>query len=131
MRYGLALWMVFISLPLSATPCVNVDRTLTAVQKQAWAPSIARQLHVPGVGVLQVFHQGDWRIIYIDTHRSDNAFLFYRGEPQQGRYINLWAGVAQADEEASITQWTQTNVQGIPPDLAQCFAWYVTQHRDM
>jgi hypothetical protein len=131
MHKWLAIAGMAVALPLGATPCSTVDRALTAAQKHAWSPAIARQLRVPNIDVLQVFHQDHWRIIYVDTHRSDNGFLFYRDDPLHSRYITLWAGVAQSDEEASIEQWTVTNVPGIPSDLAQCFAWYVTQHRDM
>jgi hypothetical protein len=131
MRHWLAILIFVISLPLGATPCASIDRSLTPAQKQAWAPVIAKQLKLGKVDVLQVFHQHNWRVIYVGTSRSDNAFLFYRDDPSRSRYITVWAGYAQADEEASIEQWTLKNVPGITPALAQCFAWYVAQHRDM
>jgi hypothetical protein len=114
----------------SASPCTGIDRTLTNAQKQAWAPVIAKQLHVERVDVLQVFRDGDWRVIYVDTHVSDNGFLFYRNDPQRGKYLTTWAGMAMQDEEASINQWALQNVPGIPAQLATCFAWHVTQDRD-
>jgi len=130
-RKGLAILGLAISLPLGATPCATIDQSLTANQKQAWSPAIAKQLQVATVDVLQVFRQGNWRIVYVDTHRSDNGFLFYRADPRRSRYITIWAGVAQSNEETSIAQWAVANVPGIPMALAQCFAWHVTQHRDM
>lgn len=113
-----------------ASPCTGIDRTLTDAQKRAWAPVIARQLHVANVDVLQVFRDGDWRVIDVDTHVSDNGYLFYRSDPPHGTYVTTWAGMATEDEEASIGQWVRQNVPGIPEPLAQCFAWHVTKDRD-
>lgn len=128
-------WLVvnawLIAGAVNASPCTGVDRTLTGTQKYAWAPVIAKQLHVANVDVMQVFRDGDWRVIYVDTHVSDNGFLFYRNDPLHSTYINAWAGWATKDEEASIGQWVQQNVPGIPTHLAKCFAWHVTQDRDM
>jgi hypothetical protein len=127
-------WLVIIAWLVTgivhATPCTGIDRTLTDVQKHAWAPVIAKQLHVANVDVLQVFRDGEWRLIYVDTHVSDNGYLFYRNDPLHGTYVNTWAGAATEDEEASIGQWVQQNVSGIPAPLAKCFAWHVTKDRD-
>lgn len=131
MHKGLAVLCLAFVMPLHATPCTGIDRTLTDAQKHAWAPVIARQLKIANVDVLQSFREKSWRVIYIDTHQSDNGFLFYRDDPLQSRYITVWAGSAQSDETASIAQWVLANVPGIPSSLAQCFAWHVTQDRDM
>jgi hypothetical protein len=131
MRKWLLVHAWLITGVVSASPCTGIDRTLTDAQKHAWAPVIAKQLHVANVDVLQVFREGDWRVIYVDTHVSDNGFLFYRNDPLHGTYVNTWAGAAMKDEEVSIGQWVQHNVHGIPTPLATCFAWHVTQDRDM
>jgi hypothetical protein len=112
-----------------ASPCTGIDRALSDAQKHVWAPVVAHQLHVANVDVLQVFRDGDWRVLYVDTHVSENGFLFYRNDPLHGAYIKTWAGAAMEDEEASIDQWVRQNVPGIPPKLAKCFAWRVTQDR--
>jgi hypothetical protein len=130
-RKSLAILMLAVAMPLHAAPCAGIDRVLTDAQKHTWSLTIAKQLQVGNAEVLQTFQLDNWRIIYVATNRSDNAFLFYRDDPQRSHYITVWAGYAQADEEASIAQWTRSQVRGIPDTLAQCFAWYVTQHRDM
>jgi hypothetical protein len=129
MRRWLSMLFLTVALPVSATPCTGIDRTLTAAQKHTWAQAIATQMNLPSVDVLQVFRDGSWRVIYIDTHRSDNGFLFYRDDPSRSHYVTVWAGMAQANEESSIEQWVHANVPGIPSALAQCFAWHVTQDR--
>ncbi len=112
------------------SPCDGVSRILTDAQRAAWAPSIAKQMAVPTVDLLKAFSIGDWRIVNVDTHQSDEGFLFYDRDPSAGRYKSLWGGVAMKDEEREIMSWTLTNVPGIPTKLASCFSWYVTHNRN-
>jgi hypothetical protein len=113
----------------SASPCDGVDRGLTDKSKAEWAPVIAKQLHAQKVDVLQSFRFEDWSIIYVDTHESDNAFLFYSHGPLRSHYVTVWGGAAMKDEEQSIKVWALKNAPGISQKLAGCFAWYVTNAR--
>lgn len=122
---------VTMSSSCQASSCDGVNRDLTSAQKAELAPSIAKQLQVPSVDVLQSFHIGSWSIVYVDTHQSDNAFLFYSHDPRTSRYVTLWSGSAQHNEEQEIESWTVKNASGIPPQLAKCFAWHVTNDRDL
>lgn len=115
----------------SPTPCDGVDRHLSDSQKAEWAAPIAKQFGVAGVTVLQSFAFGAWRIVYVDTHETDEVFLFYHGDPRTSRYVTLWAGAAMEDEEADIRAWAMKDAPGIPAHLAECFAWHVSKHRDM
>lgn len=126
----LVLMFVVSSAYASQSPCAGVDRALPESRKLAWAPGIARQLGVPSVDVLQSFRFGSWHIIYVDTHQSDEAFLFYPKDPASARYVTLWGGAAMWDEEQDIRSWVIKNAPGIPKRLAACFAWHVTKHRD-
>jgi hypothetical protein len=113
----------------AATPCTGVDRRLTTQQKSAVAPEIAKQLKAKTVDVLQSYRAGGWSIFYVDTHDSDDAYVFYAGDPRRSRYITLWGGAAMEDEEQAIKAWTIKNAPGIPRNLASCFAWHVTKER--
>ena len=113
----------------AVSPCDNVDRSLTDSSKAAWAPVIAMQLHSQKVDVLQAFRFGGWTIIYVDSHDADESFLFYSHDPLHNRYITSWGGAAAWNEEQGIRAWTIKNAHGIPPKLASCFAWYVTNDR--
>jgi hypothetical protein len=115
----------------SASPCDNVDRSLTDNSKAALAPVIARQLHAQKVDVLQSYRSDGWTILYVNSHDSDETFLFYPHDPLHTRYITMWSGGAAWNEEQSIRKWTLKNAPGIPPKLASCFAWYVTNDRRM
>jgi hypothetical protein len=110
----------------AATPCTGVDRSVTNQQKSAVAPQIAKQLGAKTVDVLQSFRAGGWSIFYVDTHQSDEAYVFYAKDPQHSRYITLWSGAARLDEGEEIKEWTLKNAPGIPGNLANCFAWHVT-----
>jgi hypothetical protein len=113
----------------AASPCDSVDRSLTNKRKVALAPEIARQLDASSVNVLQSFRTGDWSIIYVDSHSADDAFLFFAQDPLTHHYITLWSGAAVSNEEEEIKDWTLKNAPGIPPKLANCFAWHVTHDR--
>jgi hypothetical protein len=114
----------------SASPCDTVERSLTDKSKAALSPEIAKQLRAQRVDVLQSFRFEGWTIIYVDSHEADEAFLFYSHDPLHSRYITMWSGAAAINEEQSIRAWTLKNARGIPPKLASCFAWHVTNDRD-
>jgi hypothetical protein len=113
----------------ASSPCDGITRTFTTAEKAAVAPAIAKQLQLSSVDVLQSFQLGNWSVIYVGTHQSDNAFLFYSHDPRTSRYVTLWGGAAQSDEEQAIEDWTVKNAHGIPLQLAKCFAWHVTKDR--
>jgi hypothetical protein len=136
---------LFPSVVAAATPCDGVNRRLTYQQKTLWAPAIAKQLKAdkefpedfreallkaPNITVLQSFRLDDWRIVYVDTHASDETFLFYPGDPVASRYVTWWGGAAQTSEERSIRDAIVRDARGIPLKLAHCFAWHVTNDRD-
>lgn len=126
-----AYFLIVTQAYASGEHCANIDRSLTSEQKAQLAPAIAKQLDVTDIEVLQSFSEGNWRIIYVGTHDSEPAFVFFNDNPIKSRYITLWGGAAGIDEEQDITNWAQKNAKGIPSDLANCFAWHVTHNRNM
>ncbi len=126
---GLALFSAASGASGATTPCGAIDRALPA-EEPAVARAVASQMGVQKVKILESFREGNWRILYVNNDVADEAFLFYPGDPTVRRYVTLWAGAAMPTEEASILRWTETNAVGIPPPLAECFAWHVTQDRD-
>ncbi len=115
----------------SASPCDGVDRSLTSKGKAVLSPRIARQLHSQSVDILQSFRVDGWTILYVDSHEADEAFLFYSRNPAASNFITLWSGAARKDERSHIKDWTLKNAPGIPLKLAECFAWHVTNDRDL
>jgi len=113
-----------------ASPCDGVDRSLSNARKAQLAPHLARQLKVQSVDVLQSFRYLNGYIIYVDTHVSDETFLFFAADPLKSRYLALWAGGAAASEESEIERWVRQNARGLSQKLAACFAFHVTKDRD-
>lgn len=120
-----------LSLAATASPCDGVDRSLTDARKRELAPVIAKQIKVRSVDVLQSYRNDKWHIIYVKTHVTDNAFIFFKSDPVKSQYLVAWGGKADPDEEADIAKWIKAKAKGIPQKLATCFAWHVTNDRDM
>jgi hypothetical protein len=133
MRQLIFAMLMFVTLSACASEplCADVSRNLTTERKEALATAIAKQLEMSNIDVLQSFKFGDWSIIYVDTHQSDEVFLFYAHDPMTSRYVTTWSGGAAHDEEEKIRSWAIKNAPGIPAKLAGCFAWHVTNNRDL
>ncbi len=114
----------------SASPCDGVDRSLTPERKAAFSIAIAKQLHLRKVDVWEAFQFGGWSIIYVDVPEADPPFLFYSHDPRTSSPVTMWSGAAAYFEEQEIKTWTLKNAPGIPPKLANCFAWHVTKDRN-
>jgi hypothetical protein len=114
-----------------ALPCDGVDRSISKEYVDILATAIAKQLKVASVEVLQLFKIDSWSIVYVDTHESDEAFLFYENDPLTSRYVILWSGAAACNEERQIKDWVIKNAPGIPEKLADCFAWYISKERNL
>jgi hypothetical protein len=122
---------LFVPAVAHATPCDGVDRTLSDARKSQLAPVIARQMKIESADILQSYKYAGWYIIYVNTHVSDEAFLFFGGDPLQSKYLTAWGGAAAVFEGPQIRRWVFKNAKGIPTKLASCFAWHVTKDRDL
>jgi hypothetical protein len=129
MRIAVALLSVFLSTSVLAEPCTGLDRTLTAERKITVASALAAQLKSSKVDILNVFGNGNWTILYVNTHISDETFFFYPDDPAKTGYVTMWSGAAALDEGPVLRQWALENARGLPPALAECFAWFATKGR--
>lgn len=123
--------LTILALQVDAKPCAGVDFGLDSEYVAAVKPSIEKQLNVAVVDVLEIFRSDAWAIVYVDTHESDETFLFYSGDPKKNHYSTLWSGAAKIGEEQEIRKWVFENAPGIPGKLAECFAWHVTIERSL
>ncbi len=130
MKHFVLLLAAAITIDATASPCSGVNRILTEGRKTQLAPVIAKQLNTDSVDVLQSFRYRTWYIIYVDTHISDEAYLFFAADPLNARYVTTWGGGAGTSEEADVGRWVRQNAKGIPGKLASCFAFHVTKDRD-
>lgn len=114
-----------------ASPCTGIDRVVSKEWKAELEPVLAKQLNLPSVELLQSYKHGGWTILYLRTGNSDEPFLFFRADPRKSKYVTEWSGAARQSEGKEIEEWAIKNAPGIPKKLASCFAWHVTQDRDM
>lgn len=117
---------VSISTQCNATPCDAVNISTLPLRDTGWENAIAKQLGAKNVKVLRIFRVNPWTIVFVQVPQSDDAFLFYSGDPLTHRYLALWAGAARASEQFEVRAWVGRNVRGLPRRLGNCFAWYVT-----
>ena len=99
MRIAFVILTLMIATVASANPCDGIDRSLSQARKIKLAPVIAKEEKVAKVEVLQSFRSGNWYIIYIENHVSDEPFLFYDGDPMTTKSITAWSGAATIYEE--------------------------------
>ena len=111
------------------SPCRGVDRNISEERKSVLARAIAKQVNSSKIEVLRSFKSGSWTIVDVNPLESDEAFLFYADEPATSRYLTLWSGAAKSNENETVRDWTRQNAPNIPVNLANCFAWYVTNDR--
>src|SRR5882762_8211704 len=73
MRLVIAL-AFFLFAPLAmASPCTGIDQVLSPETKANLAPAIAKQMQAANVEVLRSFRGGEWSILYVNPHESDDA----------------------------------------------------------
>jgi hypothetical protein len=121
-----AAFIAVASSAWAASTCTGVNRNLSDKRKVVLAPAIARQLKAGHVNVLQSLQSGGWSIFYVETHETDNVYVFYSHDPLTSRYVTLWGGMADSDEGPTVKAWIFKHAPGIPRNLASCFAWHVT-----
>ena len=115
---------------LNTNPCDGVDRDLSDARRAQLAPAIAEQQGLKSVEILQSFSTKGWNIIYVNTHVSDEPFLFYSDNPATSLPVTVWSGAATIMETDEVESWVLKHAPGIPSKLASCFAWHVTLNRD-
>jgi hypothetical protein len=125
-RIACLLLFVALSLTAQASPCTGVDEMDSPGTPVGATSAIAAQLGVSSVDILRSLKYGGWQILYVRSPAADDAFLFYKGEPTQRRYIAMWAGAYTREERAAAAHWARTNAPGIPRTLAECFASVVS-----
>jgi hypothetical protein len=130
MKHFVLLLASAIAMDAAASPCSGVNRLLTEGRKAQLAPVIAKQLNTDSVDILQSFRYRSWYVIYVDTHISDEMYLFFAEDPLNARYLTTWGGGAVPSEEADVERLVRQNAKGIPLKLASCFAFHVTKDRD-
>lgn len=76
--------------------------------------------------VFEYMQVDTWSILWVDTFDSEPGVYFYHGNPTTTEAVAVWGGASSYGEEQEDIKWAQNNAQGIPIQLATCFAWRVS-----
>ena len=114
MKHFVLLLASAIAMDATASPCSGVNRDLAEGRKAQLAPVIAKQLNTDSVNILQSFRYRTWYIVYVETHATDETYLFFAADPLNARYLTTWGGGAAPSEKADVEQWVRQNAKGIP-----------------
>ncbi|STQ91164.1 hypothetical protein [Iodobacter fluviatilis] len=131
-----------VSFSTFANPCEKMIRPVSEKKKTIFAkainvhlnkqlgPSLNQTLFTDSTDIFEVIHYKQWYIIYISTRITDESYLVYSAAPNKSsRYLTYWAGSAIDGEGPAVEKWLKKDAPGIPPKLASCFAWHITDGR--
>lgn len=112
---------------VGASPCQEMHLKFNEKSKTELGRAFAKQLKIPKAAVDRSFFYKGWSLFYVQTYVVDPVYLFYSGNPLTNAYVGKWSGwVGEAHQAPKLKDWALKNVPGIPPELAACFAWFVT-----
>ncbi len=112
---------------LAGDPCRNVAHELSETERTALEAELSRSLSLPSVQVYARLKLGNWAVIYSNISPGDPTYAFFSADPLSGgKPVEFWSGGGPFYEVGDISEWASENVPGVPKELAECFAWYVT-----
>ena len=128
---AIALAMPGLAQARDLSACRGVDFSLTPHRRAALTPALLSKLkaednRIADIEILNSYRYGGWTILYINSHISDEFFLFFHGDPRRTRYVASFQGAVGVDEGPETKSWTLANAPGIPLRLADCFVALVT-----
>lgn len=130
------------------TPCTGVDTSLTESRAMQLAWLVDAHLKVPyppvksigvfaataqiDVRVLKYFRMDGWTIVQEGNNESEIVYLFYRHDPEDGKFIDGWGGSVRHDldvkeAERELVSWVREEMPDIPQKLATCFAEHAVE----
>lgn len=130
MSRGLILFWLTVSMsPLWAqTPCSGIDRDLGLSPEQIvrMKENISPQVFSTDLEILNVFKAQGWSVLSINPNKAEPAYLFFSSNLLTSHYVGLWAGAYGEMTRSELVVAFQKEAAGIPENLAQCVAWFLT-----
>jgi hypothetical protein len=112
---------------VNANPCVGVKRYLSKKRIGLLEAAISKEQGIRAVQIFSYFEYNRWFVVYSNASDGDEPFAFYSESPFTGAHPKAyWSGANAIFETDDLVEWTIKNVNGIPPKLAECFAWHTT-----
>lgn len=111
---------------VEAFPCTNVDSSLSAGAKRQLEFALSAQTGIAGVEVYWWMRHGDWTVVYSNAGFGDPPYFFYSQDALAGLPpVAVWAGAGPIYHAGEVAADMLEMAPGIPPGLADCFAWKV------
>jgi hypothetical protein len=130
MRAVLLSVVIVTAASAAAHPCTFVQRGALIQRPDIEVERhVAKLLGVADIDVLESLRVRDWHVLYVNTHESDELFVFLRGDPRAASVAATWGGAAARFERKELAVWARRNARGVPRRLARCFAWYAVEGR--
>ena len=115
-----------------ATPCDGIwQQKLEAATRLLQRPQAqTTSFFHPGIDhVYEHMQTGSWHIIWVEGPSSEPGAFILHVSDQAKWFLTGWGGVANPSERTLLRQELRGLAPGLPPILARCFAWYVTEGR--
>jgi hypothetical protein len=84
------------------SPCDGIEQQTSVERQMSLQTSVAKQLDVSAVGLRARFELSGWSVLYVDTHQSDEVFLFYSADPLSTPFLSMWSGAAMRAEAPAL-----------------------------
>lgn len=88
--------------------------------------NISPQVFSTDLEILNVFKKQGWSILSINPNNAEPAYLFFSSDLLTSHYVGLWSGAYGEMTRSELVVAFQKEAAGIPEDLAQCVAWFLT-----
>lgn len=125
------LWILLMvsSVAIAHTPCDGINRDLRFSSEQivSLKANIDRQASAEYIDIKNIFSEQGWSVLHIDSHNSDEAWLFFSGDIMTAHYVTLWSGAATIFEGPDLVAQFKKEAPGIPDHLARCLAWHIAE----
>ena len=121
-----SLIFLFYSAISHSETCAGVVRKINESDKASIANMMAKTLKSKSAEIIEYMQVGTWRVIWVDTPDSEPGVFFFPEDPLKTKYVTVFGGAAVYGEEKEVIAWATKNANGIPSNLAACFAWRVS-----
>ncbi len=109
--------------------CARVDQSLIPqheAELKAWIEAEAGP-EASAVTVERRMEVGDWLAVWATPAERERGVYFIRRVDGQPRFLEVWGGMAEPEDQAEIAAWARGLDPDMPVALADCFAQTITR----
>lgn len=115
---------------LNAKPCTGSTRPISRARVAQLEVATARHLKIGSVSVRSVLSADGWYVVSTQPSKAGVPYVFISGdEGSRLAAVATWRGPIEIFRTSELERWVLENVNGVPAQLARCFAWSVSFDR--